>query len=87
MTTFALDTDHHALAVNVGGLKTAQLGSANGGGVQSHEQGGVKEISGGVDELSHFLRSEHDGQSPGRLGKGDVRGEKMGFLSKKCNWS
>jgi hypothetical protein len=37
----------------------------------------VIEITGGVDELGDFLRAEDDGQSPGRLGKGNVLGKKM----------
>src|SRR5215469_451527 len=56
MATLSLvNADHHALAVNVGDLESAQFGSAHGGGVESHEQGAVKQITGGIDEPSHFL--------------------------------
>jgi hypothetical protein len=37
----------------------------------------VIEITGGVDELGDFLRAEDDGQSPARLGKGNVFGKKL----------
>ena len=77
MPSLAWDTNHHALAVNVGDLETAQFRSPHGSGVQRHEQGAVEEITGRVDELCHFLRAEHDWQPPGRLGKGNVLGQKM----------
>jgi hypothetical protein len=37
----------------------------------------VKEITGGVDEPSDFLRVEHDRQSPGRFGIWNVFRQKM----------
>ena len=55
MTPLALDTDHHALAVNVGDLETTQFGAPHGGGVQDHEQGAVKEITGVAEQASDFL--------------------------------
>jgi hypothetical protein len=59
-------------------LETAKFGASHGGGIQSHEQGAVIEVACRIDEPGHFLRAEHDGQPPGRFGKGNVLSENAG---------
>ena len=72
------NASHHALAIDVGDFKTAQCGPSHGGRVQGHEQSTVKEIAGGVDQPAPFPGAEYDRQSPGRLRKKNVLGQKMG---------
>ena len=72
-----VNPDHHPLTVDVSDLETAKFGPSHGGGIQGHEQRAVIEIARRIDEPGHFLKTEHDGQPPGRFGKRNVLGQEM----------
>jgi len=66
------NADHHALTVDVADFKPAQLSPPHGGGIQSHDQGAVKEVTGGVDQASYFLGAENGRESFAELGERDI---------------
>jgi hypothetical protein len=51
--------NHHALAVDVGGLQLAEFGAANARRVQRHQHGAVQPVGGGGQQLADFLPAEH----------------------------
>src|SRR5579864_3666449 len=49
---------HHALAVNVGDLETAQLSAPQAGRVEGHQYGAVVEVARRADQQGDFIRAE-----------------------------
>src|SRR5215469_5929213 len=55
------DANDHALFVDVLGTELAEFGAAHAGVIQSHQDGAVAEIGGGVDETPDLIGAQHDG--------------------------
>ena len=62
-TLAALDVNHHASAIDVADLQASQLGVANAGGVEGHEDGAIEGCRRGIDELRYFFLTENGGQA------------------------
>ena len=62
LVAFAMrDANRHALFVDVLGAELAEFGAAHAGVIQSHQDGAVAEIGGGVDEAPDLVSAKHDG--------------------------
>src|SRR5262249_40526310 len=59
-TALALtDTDHHTLLVDVLGPEVTQLGAADPGRVEGHQNRLMPKVGGGFDEPGDFAPAEH----------------------------
>jgi len=70
-TAFALiHSEHHPLAVDVGGLEVRGFGDAQAGRIGRHQDRSVLEAVDRVEEVHHFLWAENYRQPEGPLGHG-----------------
>ena len=58
----ALDTQQHALAVDVGDLQRRDLGDAQAGAIGDRQRGLVLEAGGGVEETGDLVAAQDHGQ-------------------------
>jgi hypothetical protein len=65
---------HHALTVDVADFELAEFRAPYGGGIQSHDQGAVKEVTGGVNQATYFLGAEYGRESFAELGERNIFG-------------
>ena len=71
LLTFALvDTDDHALAIDVGGFQPQPFGDAQAGGVAGSENGVVLGVADAAEEVLNFFRAQPTGSFCGFLGAG-----------------
>ena len=61
-----------ALAVDIVDLQMAQFGATHPRRVKRHEHRPVQQVTGGIDELAHFLLTQHNRKAAYRLGKGNM---------------
>ena len=63
------DANDHAFFVDVLGTELAEFGAAHAGVIQSHQDGAVAEIGGGIDEAPDLISAEHDGDPATRYSR------------------
>jgi len=75
----AADVKDHALAVDIIQLQVHEFGAAQAGGVEGHQQGSMKRVTGCIDESRDFLLAEDRGEAMGLLRIRSL-GDAPGFL-------
>src|SRR5207247_10740745 len=66
-----LDTDHHALAVDVGGLQVDGLGDAQPGGVAGGQDRAMLGAADALEKMKDLLRAKNHGETLWFLGSWD----------------
>jgi len=68
-----LDTDHHALAVDIGGLQVDRLGDAQPGGVAGGQDRAMLGAADALEKMKNLLWAENNGEFLWLLGGWDDR--------------
>jgi hypothetical protein len=71
------NANHHALTVDVSDFELAEFRAPHGGGIERHDQGAVKEVTGGVNQARDFLGAEYGRESFPELGERNIVGAEV----------